>query len=156
MELSNNKNPSYAIWHKKNGQKYLEVKASNHYQLGFIQGNYLFKKIFELKEIIHLIALKYIPKNFSYKKFKKMAKLYEKFIPKNFQLEMKGVADAIRGISYGDILLQNCFFDIFYGHLIPNDKHNPIFDSYEMGCTSFGALNQNNPLKLIPLVPNIL
>ena len=140
------KSKSYAIWCNTNGQKYLEVNAPDHYRLGFLQGHYLSKKIHELKEIIKLLVLKYISKKYTYQIFIKISKPYEKFIPKDLILEMKGMADAIKGISYEDILLQNCFLDILYGQLIPKDIHNPILHSFHLGCTSFGVINTKSVL----------
>ncbi len=140
------KSKSYAIWRESNGQKYLEICALDYYTLGLFEGEYLSKKIKEMKILIKILSLKYLPKKFSYKKFKKIAENYEKFIPKYLQSEMLGMADAIKNVSYEDILLQNCFLDLLYGQLIPKDIHNSILHSYDLGCTSFGAINQDSTL----------
>jgi len=137
---------SYAIWHESNSQKYLEIYAFNHYDLGFLESKFLSRKIRSLKELIEILALRYIPKRYTYQKFVSMAQEYEKFIPMYLQQEMHGMADALENISYGDILLQNCFLDILYGQLIPMDNYDLALHSYDFGCTSFGVINQNSTL----------
>jgi len=146
MEKIENLDGSYAIWHESNGQKYLEVYAFDHYDLGFLEGKFLSSKIRILKELMEILALKYIPKRYTYQKFISMAQEYEKFIPRYLQQEMHGMADALENISYGDILLQNCFFFFFYGQLIPMDNYDLALHSYDFGCTSFGVINQNSTL----------
>lgn len=136
----------YAIWHNSNGQKYLEIYAFDYYSLGFLEGKLLSKQIHILKELIEILALRYIPKRFNYQKFISMAKEYEKYIPRNLQQEMQGMADALEKISYDDILLQNCFLDILYGQLIAMDNYDLALHSYDFGCTSFGVINQNSTL----------
>ena len=146
MEKIVNLDGSYAIWRESNGQKYLEVYAFNHYDLGFLESKFLSKEIHVLKELIEVLALKYISKRHTYQKFIRMAQEYEKFIPSYLQQEMHGMADALENISYGDILLQNCFLDILYGQLIPMDNYDLALHSYDFGCTSFGVINQNSTL----------
>jgi len=146
MEKIDNLDGNYAIWHESNGQKYLEIYAFDHYDLGFLEGKFLSKKIHRLKDLIELLALKYIPKRFSYQKFISMAQEYEKYIPRYLQQEMQGMADALENIFYGDILLQNCFLDILYGQLIPMNNYDLALHSYDFGCTSFGVINQNSTL----------
>ena len=137
---------SYAIWHESNSQKYLEIYAFNHYDLGFLESTFLSRKIRILKELIGILSLKYIPKRYTYQKFISMAQEYEKFIPRYLQQEMQGMADALENIAYGDILLQNCFLDILYGQLIPMNNYDLALHSYDFGCTSFGVKNQNSTL----------
>ncbi len=146
MEKIENLDGSYAIWRESNGQKYLEVYAFNHYDLGFLEGKFLSRKILNLKELMEVLALRYIPKRYTYQKFISMAQEYEKFIPRYLQQELHGMADALENISYGDILLQNCFLDILYGQLIPMDNYDLALHSYDFGCTSFGVINQNSTL----------
>jgi len=141
-----NVNGSHAIWHESNNQKYLEIYALNYYDLGVLEGKFLSKEIYILKNLIEILALKYLPKKFTYQKFKNMAEKYEKFIPKYLQLEMEGMADVLESVSYEDILLQNCFLDILYGQLIPKDNYDLALHSYDFGCTSFGVKNQNSTL----------
>ncbi|MHA1105365.1 MAG: C45 family autoproteolytic acyltransferase/hydrolase [Promethearchaeota archaeon] len=146
MEKIENQDGSYAIWRESNTQKYLEIYAFNHYDLGFLESKFLSKKIRMFKELIEILALKYISKRHTYQKFISMAQEYEKFIPSYLQQEMQGMADALENISYGDILLQNCFLDILYGQLIPMDNYDLALHSYDFGCTSFGVINRNSTL----------
>ena len=146
MEEIENPDGSYAIWRESNGQNYLEIYAFNYYDLGFLEGKFLSKKIHNLKNLIEILALRYIPKRFSYQKFINMAQEYEKYIPRYLQQEMQGMADAIENISYGVILLKNCFLDILYGQLIPMNNYDLALHSYDFGCTSFGVMNQNSTL----------
>jgi len=146
MEKIENIDGSYAIWHESNGQKYLEIYAFSYYDLGFLEGKFLSNKIRVLKELIEVLALKYIAKRHTYQKFIIMAQEYEEFIPKYLQQEMQGMADALENISYEDILLQNCFLDILYGQLIPGDNYDLALHSYDFGCTSFGVINQDSTL----------
>ena len=140
------KKECYAKWRNSNDQKYLEVYAPDSYTLGLLQGEYLSKQIHHLKKLIVILSLRYIHKKYTYHKFKKIARNYEEFIPKKFKLEMKGMADAIKEINYNDILLQNCFFDLLYGHLLPKDTLNRVLNSFNLGCTSFGVINSDKPL----------
>lgn len=57
----------------------------------------------------------------------------------NYIDEIRGMADAIKSITFEDIFIQNCFIDIVYGHLNPKFKKYP--QEYEFGCTSIGAIN---------------
>jgi len=144
-EKSIQRNGAYAIWKWSNGQKFLEVHAQDYYTLGFLQGEKLKKEIKRFKEIIKLFNIRYIRKDFSYEKFLEMAEAYEKFIPENLQKEMHGMADAIVDISYIDILTQNCFMDILYGHIIPK-KMDDQLDSFDLGCTSLAVMSNKRPV----------
>ncbi|MHA1668956.1 MAG: C45 family autoproteolytic acyltransferase/hydrolase [Promethearchaeota archaeon] len=146
MEKIENQDGSYAIWRESNTQRYLEIYAFNHYDLGFLESKFLSKRIHIFKDLIEILALKYITKRHTYQKFISMAQEYEKFIPKYLRQEMQGMADALENISYEDILLQNCFLDILYGQLIPMNNYDLALHSYDFGCTSFGVINQNSTL----------
>jgi hypothetical protein len=66
------------------------------------------------------------------------------FIPEDYILEMQGIAEGATSasgwlITFSDILLQNVFFDLYYGHYLP--EHNDITPA--IGCTSFAAENLN-------------
>lgn len=52
MDKTENLDENYAIWRESNSQKYLEIFASNHYDLGFLEGKFLSKKINTLKDLI--------------------------------------------------------------------------------------------------------
>ncbi|MHA1674154.1 MAG: C45 family autoproteolytic acyltransferase/hydrolase [Promethearchaeota archaeon] len=151
---SNTSNQSNeAEWHESNGQKYLEIEASDYYNLGLMEGKNLGPKIRALKLIIKAIGATTRSKGYSYSRFIEMAKGYEDAIPDQFLHhekgvgtvidEIQGMADSLRGISFEDIFVQNCFIDIVYGELIPFGANIP--QEYEFGCTSFGAVkNPNN------------
>lgn len=136
---------SYAIWKESNGQKFLEVYAPDYYTLGFLQGKQLANEIKYFKGIIKLIGLRYIFKKCSYDKFLNLAKIYENNIPESLKVEMVGMANAILDVSYRDILLQNCFLDILYGQIIPENKAEYLL-GVELGCTSFGLINKNDTM----------
>ena len=106
----------------------------------------MYKKILIFQNLIELLSFKYLFKGYTYGKLLKIAKNYEVFIPRQFQQEMKGIADVISDITYEDILLQNCFFDILYGYIIPKNPKKRFSKQYEFGCTSFGAISHNKPL----------
>ena len=128
-------------WVETNGQKYLEVIAKDHYDLGYLQGTKVADQVKHLTGIIQSITLKYIPKNkMSYKDYIKQSKYYEAYIPDFLRREMLGMADAINGLTYDDILLQNTFIDIMYGRLLPMDSLSIILRSFDLGCTGFGAI----------------
>lgn len=139
-EKSIQEDKSYAIWKWSNGHKFLEVHAQDYYTLGFLQGEKLMKEVKRFKDIIKLFNVSHLTKDFSYERFLKIAEAYERFIPEHLQKEMQGMADAIVDISYNDILTQNCFLDILYGHVIP-EKMDDRLDSFDVGCTSFGIFS---------------
>lgn len=140
-----------AEWHESNGQKYLEINASDYYNLGLMEGKELGAKIRAMKLIIKAISAATRLKGYNYKRFLEMAKGYEDAIPDEFLRdadgigtyidEIQGISDALKGITFEDVFLQNCFIDIVYGELIPFGANIP--EEYEFGCTTFGALNPN-------------
>ncbi|MGQ4873938.1 MAG: C45 family autoproteolytic acyltransferase/hydrolase [Promethearchaeia archaeon] len=132
---------NYAVLRGINNQEFLEVSASDNYRLGRLQGKFVERKVREFKDILKLFSLRY-PK-FPYELLIEVAQTYQKFIPKHLISEIEGMADSIKRISFEDILLQNCFFDILYGKLIPMDTEHPILHSYHLGCTSFGIIGNN-------------
>jgi hypothetical protein len=135
-----------ARWKNSNGQKYLEIFAPDHYQLGVLEGNYLSKQIKSFKRVIKFLSLTFKSKEYSYKKLIELSKGYEPFIPDRFLLEMEGMAESVNKISFDDILLQNCFFDIFYGKLIPKFSNSIILKNFEIACTSFAVRNKRRTL----------
>jgi hypothetical protein len=143
---SDNFSKGYVEWKSSNGQEYLKVYAPDYYTLGYLQGRELENEIEMMKSLLKLLTIKYILKRFSYTKLQVMARRYERFIPKHCQIEMKGMADAIDDADYDDILLQNCFMDIMYGDLIPNNYIDGDFQDFDLGCTSLGIKRNNNPL----------
>jgi predicted choloylglycine hydrolase len=149
-KIKKNKSPrlkeGFSKWKNSNGQNYLEVYGVDHYTLGYLEGTELSKQIFSFRNRIGLINLKYVLKTFTYKKLTKLAKNYEPFIPQIYIDEMHGIADAITELSYEDILLQNCFLDIFYGILLPKYSKNKNLSQFEVGCTSLGAITPKGPI----------
>ncbi|MHA1519083.1 MAG: C45 family autoproteolytic acyltransferase/hydrolase [Promethearchaeota archaeon] len=155
INISNQTNE--AQWHESNGQKYLEIEASDYYNLGIMEGKNLGPKIRALKLIIKAIGATTRSKGYNYSRFIEMANGYEDAIPDQFLRhekgvgnvidEIQGMADSLNGISFEDIFVQNCFIDIVYGELIPFGANVP--QEYEFGCTSFGAVryskDEDNP-----------
>ncbi|TFG02074.1 MAG: hypothetical protein EU542_05730 [Promethearchaeota archaeon] len=133
-----NEKMSHAIWRKTNDQKYLEVYSPSHYVLGVLQGQFAATCIHKLKIVIEAFASTFLTESKPYQQLVKIAKHYEHFIPPQYKEEMRGMSDGINEISYEDILLQNCFIDLIYGRFLPEDIYNPIFNSYNLACTSFG------------------
>jgi predicted choloylglycine hydrolase len=119
------------------------VYGSDYYTLGYLEGEALTKQIFTFKNRIGITNLKFLLKAYTYKKLVKIAREYEPFIPQIHIEEMHGIADAILELKFEDILLQNCFLDIFYGFLLPNYSKSKKLRKFDFGCTSLGA---NTPL----------
>ncbi len=138
----------YAEWRETNGQRYLEVSAEDPFNIGMLQGVQLAEQIHHLKHYVEDFSVRYATKRQSYKKFRELARNgYEKFFPPHFIEEMKGLAEGAQEVDYEDILVQNCFFDIVYGQLIPEDLENPLLSSHALGCTAFGSMNFHGPDK---------
>ncbi|OLS14364.1 MAG: hypothetical protein RBG13Loki_2013 [Promethearchaeota archaeon CR_4] len=144
----------YAEWRESNGQPYLEVVAQDPFTAGLLQGKCLVDQIRHMKHYVLHFIIRYAAKRQSYKKFRELArKGYEKFFPSRYIEEMNGVAEGARVVDYDDILVQNCFSDIIYGHLIPDNPENPLLRKFDLGCTAFGIINtqtsDNIPKTLI-------
>ncbi len=132
----------YAEWRDSNGQPYLEVAAEDPFTIGLLQGEKLAEHINHLKHYVAEFSVRYAKKRPSYKKFRELARNgYEKFFPPHFIEEMKGLAEGAEDVDYEDILVQNCFFDIVYGQLIPEDTENLLLGDNALGCTAFGIMN---------------
>jgi hypothetical protein len=97
-----------------------------------------------MKLIIQGFASSFFTEEKPYEQLIKIATHYEKFIPEHLRKEMKGISDALKPISYEDVLLQNCFIDLIYGRFIPENISNPVFNSYNLACTSFGVINKDS------------
>ncbi|UYP45343.1 hypothetical protein NEF87_001628 [Candidatus Lokiarchaeum ossiferum] len=154
-EIDKNKlNLDEASWQENNNQKYLEISASDYYNLGLLEGKYLLKKIRSQRLLIKAIATTTRKKGYEYARFLEMARSYEDSIPDSYLKqgsfgniidEIQGIADGISGISFEEVFLQNCFIDVVYGELLPFQAGIP--NEYEFGCTSFGAMVKNNNLN---------
>ncbi|MHA2287492.1 MAG: hypothetical protein ACXABG_01770, partial [Promethearchaeota archaeon] len=120
---------SYAEWKFSNGQPYLYVKADNYYTLGYLEGKNLAFQTAWMKLMIMLQAQEI---GLSYDAAIFYALDYLDFFPEDYLLEMNGFADAIdsvlvpfMGVVYNitidflDVLAQNCFWDIYYGKIVP-------------------------------------
>ena len=137
-------NKNSAKWVNAQGQKYLFIEAENEFELGKLEGKYLSAKITNLKRIIQLFGLLNGKHGFSYLEMIKMAQEYEKHIDLQYLEEMRGIDTAIVGVSYKDILLQNCFIDILYGNYFSDPELNPDVSSLQMGCTVVGYKNNGS------------
>lgn len=135
-----------ARWKNSNSQNYLEIFASDYYQLGTLEGYHLSNQIKSFKKVIKFLSLTFKSKEYSYKKLIELSKDYKPFIPDHFLLEMEGMADSVNKISFDDILLQNCFLDIFYGILIPKFSKSNVLKNFEIACTSFAVCNKRRTL----------
>lgn len=137
-------NRNHAQWIKTDNKKYLFIEADNEYDLGKLEGRYLSSEITNLKRIIQLFGVMNYKHGFSYSKLKKIALQYEPFIPDEYKEEMRGLDKAIVGVTYTDILIQNCFMDILYGKYFPQIGDNPSPTSIQMGCTVVGYKNNDS------------
>ncbi|MBD3354076.1 MAG: hypothetical protein GF364_21520 [Candidatus Lokiarchaeota archaeon] len=143
----------FVCWRYTNGQKYLEVRAPDHYTLGLLEGRFLRRKIWFFKIIIYLMTIPFFfRKRYTYKRFIEIACHYEEAVEEKYKDlygdlrdEMRGMADSINGISYEDILLQNTYIELVYGHLIPIHRDFP--EIFEFGCTGFAAIQNDTELE---------
>ena len=128
-----------AEWRTSNSQSYLYIDAEDSYSLGYLTGVKLWQEIWALKLLLYTLAPLY---HSSYSQLNEMAKNYIPFIPTEMLDEMRGIthgASYASGfyISFEDILIQNVWYDVFYGRILP-DSPGP------MGCTAVGAVNADN------------
>ena len=146
-----NERDTYGTWHETNGQKYLELKAPDHYTLGKLEAKFLWPKIWLFKLIIMLFSLLFLWRGMTYWKMRKIARQSEpplkacaETLPAYAELikEMEGIADHIFGITYDDILLQNYFIELMYGYLIPRKRYN-VPEGFNFGCTAVGGFNKD-------------
>lgn len=139
-----------STWRKWAGQKFLDIRASDHYMLGLLTGQHLSKRVQALKLLIEGMTVRYAAKKFTYKRLRRLvAQNYEKHVPKCCQEEMRGLAEATKRTCYEDVLLQNCFIDFLYGHLIPQDVENPVLRDFHLGCTSLGVVDHTTGMPLM-------
>ncbi|MFX1391869.1 MAG: hypothetical protein ACFE9Z_17530, partial [Promethearchaeota archaeon] len=153
---NNDIDTNYAEWRFSNNQPYLYVEADNYYALGLLEGQNLADQIAWMKLMIMLqaqdIGLSYDIAIYS-------ALEYLDFIPNQYLLEMNGIADAIDTVSisfngdiyeisidFMDILVQNCFWDIYYGKIIPMLTGYPQSPLIAGGCTAIGSHTNKRPI----------
>lgn len=140
---------NYAEWRFSNNQPYLYVEAYDYYSLGFLEGQNLAFQIAWMKLMIMLQAQEI---GLSYDVAVYYALDYLEFIPNEYLLEMNGIADAIDVVSipfngeiyeisidFLDVLAQNCFWDIYYGKIIPMLTGYPQSPLIAGGCTAIGS-----------------
>jgi hypothetical protein len=133
-----------AEWRESNSQPYLYVSAKNSYDLGYLSGQKLYKQIFSLKTILILLSSQF---DTSYSELKKQSLEYIPFIPSEQIDEMNGIADGATNklgipINFNDILIQNTWFDILYGKIIPDMTEVNEIDP--LGCTAISVMNNES------------
>ncbi len=127
-----------AQWKESNSQPYLQIVASNYYQLGVAQatflgedilyGHYMVIGTFEALNISLDMISGYIP-------------AYLETIPTDYISMMQGIA-AVLPLSIEDLILQTILLDIYYGQLVPMMSGYPQPPLPEIGgCTAIGARN---------------
>ncbi|MFX1374897.1 MAG: carcinine hydrolase/isopenicillin-N N-acyltransferase family protein [Promethearchaeota archaeon] len=140
---------NYAEWRISNYQQYLYVVANDYYTLGFLEGQHLAFQTAWMKLMIMLQAQEL---GLSYEHALSYTADYLEYIPEKYLLEMQGIADAIDivpipfmgeiyqiSIDFIDVLAQNCFWDIYYGRIIPMLTGYPQSPLIAGGCTAIGA-----------------
>jgi len=133
-----------AEWKESNFQPYLYVSAENSYDLGYLTGQKLYKQIFSLKNILLLLSPQF---ETSYSELKKQSLEYVPFIPSEHLDEMNGIAEGATNklgipINFNDILIQNTWFDILYGKIIPDMTQ--VNDNDPLGCTAISVMNNDS------------
>ncbi|MFX0029589.1 MAG: carcinine hydrolase/isopenicillin-N N-acyltransferase family protein [Candidatus Hermodarchaeota archaeon] len=140
---------NFAEWRISNNQQYLYIVASDYYTLGFLEGQNLAFQTAWMKLIIMLQAQDL---GLSYEHALYYTTEYIEYIPNEYLLEMQGIADAIDivqvpfmgeiyeiSIDFIDVLAQNCFWDIYYGKIIPMLTGYPQTPLIAGGCTAIGS-----------------
>jgi Acyl-coenzyme A:6-aminopenicillanic acid acyl-transferase len=135
-----------AEWKISNTQKYLYVEADDRYSLGYLEGKYLATEIVNFRTALMGIGI-YMGK--TYFNMIDQAQNYLEYIPEAYLEEMQGMADgASQGSGWSftidDILLQNTFLDLAYGHWYPED----YLEDNVMGCTAIGAKNEDGTIMI--------
>jgi len=133
-----------AEWRESNSQPYFYVSAENSYDLGYLTGQNLYKQIFSLKNILILLSPQF---EISYSELKKQSLEYVPFIPSHQIDEMNGIAEGATNklgipINFNDILIQNTWFDILYGKIIPDMTEDNEIDP--LGCTAISVMNNES------------
>lgn len=129
----------FAEWRVSESQKYLYAEAEDSYSLGYLTGTQLWREIWSLKVLLISMAPLY---QSSYSELKELSSKYLDFIPDNIIEEMKGMARGVSAVSgffirFDDILVQNVWYDAFYGQILPSSI-GPL------GCTAIGVRDAEN------------
>ncbi len=140
---------NYAEWRFSNGQPYLYTEADNYYTLGYLEGQNLAFQTAWMKLIITLQA-EQIGLTYDIAIYYSLPYL-EYFSEENI-MEMQGIADGIEvvqipfmgqiyeiTIDFYDVLVQNCFWDVYYGKIIPMFSGYPQPPLIVAGCTAIGS-----------------
>lgn len=133
-----------AEWRESNSQPYLYISAEKSFDLGYLTGQNLYKQIFSLKNILIISSSQF---ETSYSELKKLALEYIPFIPDEQIDEMNGIAKGATNklgitINFNDILIQNTWFDILYGKIIPKMAEENDIDP--LGCTVISVMNNDS------------
>lgn len=134
-----------ATWITTNGQSYLQVTASDPYDVGYLTGQQIASQILSLKVILMALASQ---SETSYRVLKDMAKEYLPFIPEPYLDELLGMAKGATNrlgviITFQDILVQNTWMDSFYGHILPSQiSQGPV------GCTAIAVKNNDSSIMI--------
>jgi len=140
---------NFSEWRFSNGQSYLHVEADNYYTLGYLEGQNLAFQTAWMKNMIMLQAQQI---GLSYDIAIYYALDYLDYFSEEYILEMQGFADAIDvvqipfmgqiysiSIDFLDVLVQNCFWDIYYGKIVPMLSGYPQEPLIVAGCTAIGS-----------------
>lgn len=145
---------NYAEWRYSNNQPYLYVEADDYYTLGFLEGQNLAFQIAWMKLMI-MLQVQEIGISYDHALYYTLD--YRGFIPEDYLNEMQGIADAIDAVyipfmgeiyeisvDFLDVLAQNCFWDIYYGKIIPMLTGYPQSPLIVGGCTAIGSHTAKN------------
>lgn len=140
---------NYAEWRFSNGEPYLYVQADNYYTLGYLEGQNL---AFQTAWMKFMILLQAEQIGLPYKVAIYYALDYLDYFPEEYILEMQGIADAIDvvqipfmgqvyeiTIDFLGVLAQNCFWDVYYGKIVPMLSGYPQPPLIVAGCTAIGS-----------------
>lgn len=91
----------------------VHIQGKNPYEMGLCQGKMLKKEIqFSVHKVMKIF--KFIASSNGHRNLLAEAKKLEKFIPSEYILEMKGIAEGAK-ISYDEVLMENTLLDKIYG-----------------------------------------
>jgi hypothetical protein len=108
-------------WRLSGSQPYLYVYAEDAYSLGYLTGKMLADQILTLKGLFLLLGITY---DIQYSQLRTMANEYQTYFPADQIEEMHGMAAGASAgsgfiITFSDILIQNTWYDVFYGRIAP-------------------------------------
>ncbi len=140
---------NYAEWRFSNSQPYLYAEADNYYTLGYLEGQNLAFQTAWMKLMITLQAEQI---GLTYDIAIYYALAYLDYFSEENIMEMQGIADGIDvvqipfmgqiyeiTIDFYDVLVQNCFWDVYYGKIIPMLSGYPQPPLIVAGCTAIGS-----------------